>query len=190
MLFILVWDCIGLVVVASAENHAAVGCLLAPTRGTDRPEHDRWRHWPCRPGIVGNLRSTMLCGLDHKTALFKATAGHDPQQIVQQRFMIDGNVAPLSRLDDVAEISIAQVAPLVESRDLTRVFAQAVLPRDEVEHLVNLADRLASDYLAAPGRAQSHGIEFRGQRCTFAQFVHWDQHDGSECLAGHVALAG
>jgi hypothetical protein len=35
--FILVWDCIGLVVVASAENHAAVGGLLAPTRGTDRP---------------------------------------------------------------------------------------------------------------------------------------------------------
>jgi len=37
MLFILGWDCIGLVVVASAENQAAVGCLLAPTRGTDRP---------------------------------------------------------------------------------------------------------------------------------------------------------
>ena len=37
MLFILGWDCIGLVVVASAENHAAVGCLPAPTRGTDRP---------------------------------------------------------------------------------------------------------------------------------------------------------
>lgn len=35
-MFILVWDCIGLVVVASAENHAAVGRLLAPTRGTDR----------------------------------------------------------------------------------------------------------------------------------------------------------
>ena len=40
MLFILGWDCIGLVVVASAKNHAAVGRrLLAQTRGTDRP----WR---------------------------------------------------------------------------------------------------------------------------------------------------
>ena len=29
MLFILGWDCIGLVVVASVENHAAVGGLLA-----------------------------------------------------------------------------------------------------------------------------------------------------------------
>jgi hypothetical protein len=37
MLFILGWDCIGLVVVASVENHAAVGGLLAPTHGTDRP---------------------------------------------------------------------------------------------------------------------------------------------------------
>ena len=37
MLFILGWDCIALVVVVSAENHAAVGYLLAPTRGTDKP---------------------------------------------------------------------------------------------------------------------------------------------------------
>ena len=37
MLFILGWNSIGLVVVASAENHAVVGYLLATTRGTDRP---------------------------------------------------------------------------------------------------------------------------------------------------------
>jgi len=37
MLFILGGDCIGLVVVAPAEDHAAVGCLLASTRSTDRP---------------------------------------------------------------------------------------------------------------------------------------------------------
>ena len=39
ILFILAWDCIGLVVVAATANHAAVGCPLAPTRGVDRP----WR---------------------------------------------------------------------------------------------------------------------------------------------------
>jgi len=51
MLFILVRDCIGLVIVASAENHAAVGRLLAPTRGTDRP----WRLSAIRADRTGRL---------------------------------------------------------------------------------------------------------------------------------------
>jgi hypothetical protein len=52
MLFILGWDYIGLVVVASVENHAAVGRrLLAPTRGTDRP----WRLSATRADWTGRL---------------------------------------------------------------------------------------------------------------------------------------
>ena len=62
--------------------------------------------------------------------LFASSSEGNPQEVVQQGLVVDGYVAALCRLNDVAEISVAQVSPFVERCDLSGVLAtQAVLLR-------------------------------------------------------------
>jgi hypothetical protein len=102
--------------------------------------------------------------------------------------VVDGDVAALGRLDDVPEVAVAQIGPLVEGGDLAGVAAaQAILLGDEEGHLVDLTQGLAGNHFAAPGRAQGLAVELGRQRVGFGEFRQWDQDDRAKGRASTAA---